>query len=85
MQRLFASVLAVACIAGSTSSFARDGGPGLDRGGVVQDPTTLLAPAPPQVPAENPIPAPLPAPAQAPVINGPISQPEFQGLTGIGE
>jgi len=49
------------------------------------DPTTLLAPPTPQAPLENRIPAPLSAPAQAPTINGPISQPAFRGLTGIGQ
>ena len=27
----------------------------------------------------------LSAPAQAPVVNGPMSQPTFRGLTGIGQ
>ena len=62
------------------------------RSGFVRNPTTLLgSPAPlgsptPQMPAfENRIPAPLSAPAQAPVVNGPMSQPSFRGLTGIGQ
>ena len=49
------------------------------------DPTTLLGPPTPQAPLENRIPAPLSAPAQAPTINGPLSQPAFRGLTGIGQ
>ncbi len=84
MQRLFAAVLAVACVVGSTPGFARGAGHG--RGGIVRDPTTLLGAPAPQMPAfENRIPAPLSAPAQAPIINGPVSQPAFRGLTGIGE
>ena len=42
-------------------------------------------PRPRQIPFENRIPAPLAAPAQAPVINGPMSQPSFRGMTGIGQ
>jgi hypothetical protein len=34
---------------------------------------------------ENRVPAPLSSPAQAPNINGPMSQPTFRGLTGIGQ
>jgi hypothetical protein len=34
---------------------------------------------------QNRIPAPLAAPAEAPIINGPLSQPAFRGLTGIGQ
>ena len=56
------------------------------RGGFVRNPTTLLRSSAPQMPAfENRIPAPLSAPAQAPIINGPMSQPAFRGMTGIGQ
>jgi hypothetical protein len=81
MQRLFAVVLAVACIVGSTPGFARGAGHGFGRSGFVRDPTTLLgAPIPLMPPFENRIPAPLSAPAQAPVINGPLSQPALRGM-----
>lgn len=73
MQRLFAAVLAVACVVGSTPGFALD-------------PTTQLgAPAPQPPTFANPIPAPLPPPDQAPTINGPVSQPALRGMTGIGQ
>ena len=86
MQRLFAVVLAVACVVGSTPGFARGAGHGFGHGGFVHNPTTLLGSPAPQMPAfENRIPAPLSAPAQAPVVNGPMSQPTFRGLTGIGQ
>jgi len=56
------------------------------RGGFVRNPTTLLRSSAPQMPSfENRIPAPLSAPAQAPIINGPMSQPAFRGMTGIGQ
>jgi len=85
MRRLFAAVLAVTCVAAATPSFARGGGHGFHGGGFVRDPTLRLAPLP-RVPAMgNRIPAPLAEPAQPPVINGPLSQPAFRGLTGIGE
>jgi len=77
MKRVFAIVLAVACIVGSTPSFAR-GGFGLGggfRGGFVRNPTTLLGSPAPQTPVfQNRIPAPLAAPAQPPVINGPLAR-----------
>jgi hypothetical protein len=85
MQRLFAVVLAVACVVGSTPSFARGANNGFGRGSFVRDPTTRLAPPTPQAPLENRIPAPLSAPTQAPAINGPMSQPAFRGMTGIGQ
>ena len=85
MQRLFAAVLAVACVVGSTPGFARGAGHGFGRGGFVRDPTTRLAPPLSQAPLGNRIPAPLSAPAQAPTINGPMSQPAFRGMTGIGQ
>ena len=56
------------------------------RSGFVRNPTTLLGSPAPQMPAfENRIPAPLSSPAQAPVVNGPMSQPAFRGMTGIGQ
>ena len=59
---------------------------GLDgRGGHGVNPAFLQNPAP-QMPAfESRIPAPLASPSQAPVINGPMSQPAFRGMTGIGQ
>jgi hypothetical protein len=91
MRRLLAAVLAMTCLVGSTPSFARAGfahGAGLAHGtgGFVRDPTARFGTTAPQTPAvENRIPAPLPGPAQAPTINGPMSQPAFRGLTGIGQ
>jgi hypothetical protein len=83
MKRLFAAVLAVACVVGSTAGFARGGiahgagfGNGFGRGGFG---------APRMHVFQNRIPAPLAAPAEAPIINGPLSQPAFRGLTGIGQ
>ena len=87
MKQLFAVVLAVACVASSTSAFARGGMGhfGGGRGGHGVNPAFLQNPAP-QMPAfESRIPAPLASPLQAPVINGPMSQPAFRGMTGIGE
>jgi hypothetical protein len=87
MKRLFAVVLAVACVAGSTSGFAR-GGMG-HAGGFAhagRNPATLLGSPAPQMPTfESRIPAPLASPSQAPVINGPMSEPAFRGMTGIGQ
>jgi hypothetical protein len=55
-------------------------------GGGVRNPATLLGSPAPQMPAfENRVPAPLSSPAQAPNINGPMSQPAFRGMTGIGQ
>ena len=83
MKRVFAAVLATACIVASTPGFARGGlghGGGF-RGGVVRDPSTLLGSPAPQVPAfENRIPAPLAAPAQPPVINGPSARSPYGGV-----
>jgi hypothetical protein len=88
MKHFFAVVLAVACVASSTSAFARGGMghfSGGGRGGHGVNPAFLQNPAP-QMPAfESRIPAPLASPSQAPVINGPMSQPAFRGMTGIGE
>jgi hypothetical protein len=56
------------------------------RGGFVRNPTTLLGSPAPQMPAfENRSPAPLSSPAQVPIVNGPMSQPAFRGMTGIGQ
>jgi hypothetical protein len=91
MQRLLAAVLAMTCLVGSTPGFARAGfahGAGLAHGAgrFVPDPTARFGATAPQAPAfENRIPAPLSAPAQAPTINGPMSQPAFRGMTGIGQ
>jgi hypothetical protein len=83
MKRLLAAVLAVACVVGSTPGFARGGiahgdgfGNGFSRGGFGAPRMHVL---------RNRIPAPLAAPAEAPIINGPLSQPAFRGLTGIGQ
>jgi len=83
MKRLLAAVLAVACVVGSTPGFARGGiahgagfGNGFGRGGFGASRMHVL---------QNRIPAPLAAPAEAPIINGPLSQPAFRGLTGIGQ
>jgi hypothetical protein len=56
------------------------------RSGFVRNPTTLLGSPAPQMPVfENRSPAPLSSPAQAPIVNGPMSQPAFRGMTGIGQ
>jgi hypothetical protein len=85
MRLLLAMALAAACVVGSSPASARNAGhPGHAHHSA--NPTTLLGPAAPTPPAfESRIPAPLPPPAQAPVINGPLSQPAFRGLTGIGQ
>jgi hypothetical protein len=89
MQRLLAAALMVACLVGSSTpgfARARGAGHGSGHGGIVRDPTILLGSPAPQMPSfKNRIPAPLPPPAQAPVVNGPLSQPAFRGLTGIGQ
>ena len=87
--------MAAALTGGLTAdAFARGGGGGggfgagahMGRGGFVRNPTTLLgSPAPPMPAFENRIPAPLSSPAQAPLVNGPMSQPAFRGMTGIGQ
>jgi hypothetical protein len=84
MRRLLVTVFAAACVVASTPILARDAGHG-NRVAHMRDPTTMLAPAPPTAIIENRIPAPLPTTAGAPVINGPISQPAFRGLNGIGQ
>ena len=69
---------------GGFAGGAHMGGGG--RSGFVRNPTTLLGSPAPQMPAfENRSPAPLSSPAQAPLVNGPMSQPAFRGLTGIGQ
>ena len=84
MKRVLAAMLAVACIVGSTPVFARGGGHGFARGGYARA-TTRLAPPTPQAAIGNRIPARLASPSAAPTINGPLSQPAFRGLTGIGQ
>jgi hypothetical protein len=81
----------------TADAFARGGGHGGGfgggahmggggRGGFVRNPTTLLGSPAPQMPAfGNRIPAPLSSPVQAPLVNGPMSQSTFRGLTGIGQ
>jgi hypothetical protein len=92
MTRLFAVVLAVACVAGSTSGFARGGighaggstGHAGGFGHAGRNPTTLLGNPAPKMPTfESRTPAPLASPSRAPVINGPMSGPAFRGMTGI--
>jgi len=74
MQRLFAAVLALACVVGSTAAFAR-GPSGMPSQNQFRTQQSTSFPQPlPQMPASS-IPAPLAAPAQAPTINGPVSQP----------
>jgi hypothetical protein len=89
MKRLFAAMLAVACVVGSTPVLARGGGHGFGAGrgfaGAYARATTRLAPPAPQAPLASRIPAPLASPSPAPTINGPLSQPAFRGLTGIGQ
>jgi len=83
MKRVFAAVLATACIVASTPGFARGavGHGGGFRGGFVRDPTTLLGSPAPQMPVfQNRIPAPRAAPTQAPVINGPSARSPYGGV-----
>jgi hypothetical protein len=82
MKRAFAALLAVACILGPTTSFARGGGFGhgagvghgfSTRGALRRDPT-LLGNTPPSIQRyQSRIPAPFSSPAQPPIINGPCS------------
>jgi hypothetical protein len=87
MQRLLAAVLAVTCVVASTPAFARSSASafGHGTGGFARRSNRIFAPAPRIRGMRNRIPAPLPPPAEAPIINGPISQPAFQGMTGIGQ
>jgi hypothetical protein len=83
MKRILAAVLAAACVAASTPGFARGGHAGMTTGfgrGFSPDPTTRLAPPPPQAPAANPIPAPLASPSAAPTINGPGLRSPYGGV-----
>jgi hypothetical protein len=82
MKRVFAIVLAAACVIGSTPSFARGGGGhGFGRGGFARNPTTLLGASSPASPTfQSRIPAPLAAPSQAPVINGPSGRSPYGGV-----
>jgi hypothetical protein len=92
MQRLLlAAVLAMTCLVAATPGFARGGGFGhgggfaRGTGGFVRNPTALFPNAPQGSAVQSRIPAPLSAPSAAPTINGPMSQPAFRGLTGIGQ
>jgi len=88
MQRLVAAVLAVTCVLASTPGFARSPASafGHGTGGFARRSNRIFAqPAPRIRGMRNRIPTPLPPPAEAPIINGPISQPAFQGMTGIGQ
>jgi hypothetical protein len=87
MKPLFAAVLVLACVAGSTNSFARGaafaGAAGFAHGGggLAHRSAPFFAEPAPQMPTfESRIPAPLAAPEQAPVINGPMSQPSLRGM-----
>ena len=81
---LIAGLTADALARGGFGGGAHMGGGG--RSGFVRNPTTLLGSPAPQMPAfENRIPAPLSSPTQTPIINGPMSQPAFRGMTGIGQ
>ena len=60
-------------------------GAGAGRGAFMRTGPIVVNPVPRMPAFENRIPAPLAAPAQAPSINGPMSQPAFRGMTGIGE
>src|ERR1700737_5315904 len=82
MKLAFAPLLAVACILGPTTSFARGGGFGRGagvghgfntRGALRRDPT-LLGNTPPSLPRyQSRIPAPLSSPAHPPIIKGPCA------------
>ena len=87
MKPVFAAVLALACVVGSTDGLCPRRrswrGPWLcarRRLWAAESVRDFGNPAP-QMPAfENRIPAPLAAPQQAPVINGPMSQPSLRGM-----
>jgi hypothetical protein len=96
MLRKIMVVLAISVALGgglTTDALARGGGfgggahmGGGGRSGFVRNPATLLGSPAPQMPAfENRSPAPLSSPAQAPIINGPMSEHAFRGMTGIGQ
>ena len=84
MKRVVAILLvATACVAGSTPSFARGGGGhgGFGRMGFSRNPSTLLGTQAPTTPTfQSRIPAPLAAPAQAPAINGPSARSPYGGV-----
>jgi hypothetical protein len=82
MNRIFAAVLATACVVASTPGFARGGHAGMAAGfgRGLGDPTTRLISPPPQAPAGNPIPAPLASPSAAPTINGPGLRSPYGGV-----
>ena len=82
MRRLFAAVLAAACVVGASPGFARGSGFAHGSAGFAhRDPVSIVVNPVPQMPAlENRIPAPLPAPPQAPVINGPLSSSPLRGM-----
>jgi hypothetical protein len=90
MQRVFAALLAITCVVGATPSLARGAGGGFGHGGFAHGSGfagrsgLLFAEPTPQMPQSR-IPAPLAAPSPAPTINGPMSQPAFRGMTGIGQ
>ena len=87
MKSLFAAVLALACMVGSTDGVARGAGLGgahgfaHSAGGIGRGPTIDFGSPAPQMPSfESRVPAPLAAPQQAPVVNGPMSQPSLRGM-----
>ena len=82
MKPVFAAVLTLACVVGSTDGFARGAGlGGAHGGGMGRGSVPDFGNPAPQMPAfENRIPAPLAAPQQPPVINGPMSQPSLRGM-----
>jgi hypothetical protein len=82
MRYLLAVAFTLNCLVAAAPSFARVG---THHAAVARDPSLRFAPLPPSPTMGSRIPAPLPAPAQPPVINGPLSQPNFRGLTGIGQ
>ena len=84
MRRILVLALTAAIVLSCVPAFAGNAGPSRSAAQVT-DPNFGLGPPAPMPPMENRIPAPLGPAAQAPVINGPISQPAFRGLSGIGQ
>jgi len=82
MKRIFAAVLAMACIAGYSPAFAAGGqGSGGTTGGAVHRVRPETVPN-----LQGRIPGPLPAPAQPPVINGPLNPaPGLPPMGGTGQ